>query len=141
MNLNYKFQLLREDQATQHFGERYGFLSVLDVSIVRDVAGLLGVEENAEYFDSEIISSISNALLSLQQIGVPVSQTDVNATTTWSSVLDAEGGILPIREYVRLKTRLLFDPPTQTALTEAIKSSILELEYRLNTLYDYEESK
>lgn len=42
-----------------------------------------------------------------------------------------------IKNYVYLKVKLVFDPPTSSFVVESIKQSISEYEWRINAAVDY----
>lgn len=41
-----------------------------------------------------------------------------------------------LKSYVHLKVKLLFDPPSSSALIEVINSQIKELEFRISVMVD-----
>lgn len=101
-------------------------------SILESIKKLLGIPEEYTQFDQDILMHINTAMLSLKQLGVgPEGGYAVsNASDTWRSFCGSKS-IEAVRSYVYLKVRLLFDPPTSSALIEAIKAQIAELEWRL----------
>ena len=42
-----------------------------------------------------------------------------------------------VRTYLYLKVRLIFDPPTNSAVVEIFNKNINEIEWRLNSEVDY----
>lgn len=104
-------------------------------SILTSIKKLLGITEEYDHFDADLIMHINSVFMILTQMGVGPS--DGFAITgkdeTWSSFLPESGPKLEaVKSYVYLKTRLLFDPPTASAVMEATKSMISEFEWRLN---------
>lgn len=102
-------------------------------SILQSVKKLLGIPEDYEHFDQDIIMHINSSLLSLRQIGIgPDGGYAVTGSAdTWQSVYGSYKNLEAVKTYVYLKVRLLFDPPTSQALIDAIKSQTAELEWRL----------
>ncbi len=55
-----------------------------------------------------------------------------NDETEWVSFLDNDLNLNPVKTYVYLRVRMLFDPPTTSYLMTSMKEQIQELEWRLN---------
>ena len=103
-------------------------------SILTSIKKLLGPEEEYEYFDKDIIIHINSALMVLTQLGVRPSDgffiTDSSAV--WTDFLGDTKKLEAVKTYVYLKVRLVFDPPSSSAVIESINRTISELEWRLN---------
>jgi len=71
--------------------------------------------------------------MSLNQLGVgPLEGYSISGIEEkWSDFLGAVTNVEAIKSYIYLKVRLLFDPPSNSFLVEAINNQILELEWRL----------
>lgn len=113
-------------------------------SILLSVKKILGIEPDYTHFDPDIIIHINTVLSVLHQLGVgehPYAITDSN--DMWSDFLGEENKQLnDVKTYVALRVRLIFDPPTSSAMMEAINQTIKELEWRINVTVDPgEESK
>lgn len=101
-------------------------------SILTSIKKLLGIPEEYEQFDSDLIIHINSVLFILNQMGVTPQFTISDASETWNDLLGDELiDYEAIKSYVHLKVKLLFDPPQSGAVAEAIKNMISELEYRL----------
>ena len=111
-------------------------------SILTSVKKLLGLTEEYTAFDTDLIMHINSVLMILNQMGVgpekPFSISD--ATATWSEFCQQRADIEAVRSYVALKVRMLFAPPQSSTVMEATKNLISELEWRLYTECDKEES-
>lgn len=105
-------------------------------SILTSIKKLLGVSEDYEQFDAEIIMHINTVFLNLTQLGVGPSTGFFirDSGDIWSDFVDIEkeATMNAIITYVYLKVKLLFDPPLSAAVIESIKNTIAELEWRLN---------
>ncbi len=105
-------------------------------SILTSIKKLLGLSEEYEQFDADIIMHINTVFMNLTQLGVgPASGfyiEDVDAT--WSDFVNTDKYIQlnAVKTYVYLKVKLLFDPPLSSAVIESINRTIAELEWRLN---------
>lgn len=107
-------------------------------SILTSIKKLLGIPEDYEHFDTDIIIHINSALATLPQLGVGPAQgfSIKDKTATWDSVLLGRTDVENIKSYIYLKVRMIFDPPTSSAVIEAFKSQIAELEWRINVAVD-----
>lgn len=95
---------------------------------------MLGINEEYEHFDTDIIIHINTIFMTLTQLGIgPVNGFIIkDKTTVWSDFLGDAIRAEATKSYVYLKVRLLFDPPANSFLVEAIKNQATELEWRLN---------
>lgn len=103
-------------------------------SILTSVKKLLGVGEEYTHFDDDIIMHINSVIFILTQIGIgPVEGFAITSKDqTWNDFLQGRINIESVKSYVYLKVRLLFDPPSNSFLVEAIERQISEYEWRLN---------
>ncbi|MCM1524019.1 MAG: hypothetical protein NC120_06135 [Ruminococcus sp.] len=100
-------------------------------SILVSVKKLLGIGEEYEHFDPDIIMHINSVILSLNQLGVGKEGFTVTGKNdTWSEFL-GDGSIEAVKSYVSLKVRTMFDPPVSSAVSEAVNANIRELEWRI----------
>ena len=103
-------------------------------SILTSIKKLLGIEENCEHFDTDIIIHINSVFINLTQIGVgpPDGFRITDKTTTWDEFIKDVQNLDSIKTYVYLKVKLIFDPPMSSIVIESINRLISELEWRLN---------
>lgn len=104
-------------------------------SILTSIKKLLGITENDESFDDDIVIYINSVFMTLTQFGVgPTTGFSISSkTSVWGDFLHGNKNLEAVKTYIYLKTRMLFDPPTNAALISAIDSTIKETEYRLIT--------
>lgn len=104
-------------------------------SILTTTKELSGVTATYDCFDKDLTMYINSVFLVLKQIGVGPKEGFVlkDASATWSDFIP-NNAILreAVKSYMGDKVRLRFDPPTSSALLEALKSNIAEAEVRLN---------
>ena len=107
-------------------------------SILTSIKKLLGITEEYENFDQDIIMHINSAFMILNQLGVgPKSGFSINnKSSTWDEFIPESSNLEAVKTYVHLKVKLMFDPPLSSTVIEAIKSQINELEWRLNVSVD-----
>lgn len=105
----------------------------MDESILTSIKKLLGIAEEYEHFDADIIIHINTFLTRLYQVGVGAKNFAIyDKTATWRDFLgDDEVRFQQAKSYVYIRTRLLFDPPQSGAANEAFKETMRELEWLL----------
>lgn len=103
-------------------------------SILTSIKKLLGIAEDYEHFDQDLIIHINSVLSVLTQLGVGPSEgfsiEDENAT--WDDFIPKDKRLSSIRSYVYMKVKLLFDPPLSSSVMESMNRMISEFEWRLN---------
>ena len=102
-------------------------------SILTSIKKLLGITEEYEHFDQDIIIHINSVFMILNQLGVGPSNgfSITDKTAVWSDFISEGANIESVKSYMYLKVRLLFDPPTTSAVMESMNRMICELEFRL----------
>ncbi len=106
-------------------------------SILVTIKKLLGMPREYTAFDMDLVVHINSVISILWQMGVGPSDGYMitGYDETWDQyVIDANSKlVMEVKTYIYQKVRLLFDPPSNAALMEALKGSINEFEYRLYT--------
>lgn len=101
-------------------------------SILTSIKKLLGIQEDYTHFDPELIIHINSVFVILNQLGVgpdePFSIED--ETSKWEDFLTNSKEIKMVESYMYLRVRLLFDPPNNSFLVNAIEKQISEFEFR-----------
>lgn len=109
---------------------------VIMESILTSIKLMLGIEADCTDFDMEIIPHINTVLMILNQVGI--GPTDVfsilSDQETWENFLGENYDIhyAAVKTYVYIKVKLVFDPPTNSAILAALQSNADMLEWRLN---------
>lgn len=108
-------------------------------SILTSIKKLLGPEEAYEHFDTDIITHINTAFMTLTRLGVGPKQgfRIEDSSAVWSDFLEDDIRLEGVKTYIYLKVKLVFDPPASSAVLQSIKESIAELEWRLNDIAEY----
>lgn len=103
-------------------------------SILTSIKKLLGIAEDYEHFDQDIIMHINTVLAILTQLGVgPATGFSIaDKSAMWKEFVSNKLYYEPVKTYVYLKVKLLFDPPQSSIVLEATNRMISELEFRLN---------
>lgn len=102
-------------------------------SILLTIKKMLGIAEEYHAFDLDIITVINGIFLTLNQLGVgPKLPYAITGTTeTWANFLgDQQPYLAGVRTYVYMRTRLAFDPPTNSFLVASFQDQCKEFEWR-----------
>lgn len=110
----------------------------MEDSILESVKKILGAQSMTDDFDDDIKMHINTTLMILRQLGIgPGTGFLIHGSQeTWSDFLGENESLLEaVKSYVAMKVRIIFDPPVGGAL-DALKTTIAELEWRLNVAVD-----
>lgn len=110
-------------------------------SILISVKGSLGIPENYECFDQQILFHLNSVMAILPQIGVgpPEGFIVEDETATWGDLIgdtSDKNKFLYVKSYVYLRVRLLFDPPSSSSAIDAMERQLRELEWRITVTHD-----
>ena len=108
-------------------------------SILISIKKLLGIPEGYRHFDPDIIAHINAVFMLLNQLGVGPKEGFVitDEYTTWDEFLPEDEVLREvIKAYVGVKVRLQFDPPTSSALLNAMEKMAAEYEWRINVFVE-----
>ena len=102
-------------------------------SILTSIKKLLGIAEDYPHFDSDLIMHINTVFMILHQMGVGTAEpfSIEDDTATWQDFLEDKKDLAAVKNYIALKVRLTFDPPTSSSHLQAINDAISEYEWRL----------
>ena len=103
-------------------------------SILNSIKKLLGITEEYTHFDNDLIMHINSVFMTLSQLGIGPSEgfAITGQYETWNDFVEEDQRLDAVKSYIYLKVRLLFDPPTSSAVLDAINRQISEFEWRLN---------
>lgn len=125
----------------EDWGNDYASIELNNNSILLDIKKFLGITPEYTYFDNDVITHTNTVLLILHQIGIgdkPFSIT--GETEKWTDFIGNDAYLELVKSYIYAKVRMIFDPPTVGALSEAMKNTIDELEWRISVTVDPESS-
>ena len=107
-------------------------------SILTSVKKMLGITEECEDFDADIIMHINTVFMVLTQLGVGPEDGFVieDDRDEWNDFLPKGQKLEMVKSYMYLKVRLLFDPPANGTVVQSMNQAISEFEWRLNVAVD-----
>ncbi len=104
-------------------------------SILKHIKKLLGPGELHNHFDTEIMTHINTAFMELEQMGVgPESGFSIeDESATWSEYIPkTDKNFEAVKTYIYLYVKLIFDPPLNASVMNALQQKMERLEWRLN---------
>lgn len=108
----------------------------MEDSILTTVKKLCGVANSYEAFDMDFLIHINSALSTLTQLGIgpPEGFQIEDATAKWVDFLGDVNRLNLVKSYVGLRVRLIFDPPSNPSVINAMQEQIREYEFRINVI-------
>ena len=102
-------------------------------SILDTIKNMLNIESDCDAFDIEIVTYINSALFTLSQLGIGPEEgfSITGPYEVWSDYIHPTTNLTAVKTFVKLKVQLLFDPPSNSFVVDAINKQIDELTWRL----------
>jgi hypothetical protein len=103
-------------------------------SILDDIKKLLGLDTEDTSFDTDIKIHINTSILSLSQMGIGPSNGFIvtSKEDIWDDFLGSNTiNLESVKSYIYLKTKLIFDTPSNSTTIDAFNKNISELEFRM----------
>lgn len=106
-------------------------------SILLSVKKSLGLPDDYTPFDPDVVMHINSAFFTLNQLGVGTASvfSIEDSESKWTDFVE-DAMIGSVRQYVFLKVRTLFDPPSNSITMEAFNSQLRELEWRMTVFVE-----
>lgn len=104
-------------------------------SILTSIKKMLGITEEYENFDADIIMHINSVFMILNQLGIGSEKCYriVDKFDIWTDFLpETDQNFEPVKSYIYLKVKILFDPPASSIVMESMNRMVNELEWRMN---------
>lgn len=111
-------------------------------SILKTIKKMIGGDTDSDDFDVDLITAINSAISTLYQLGVETLNSAGSAFSitseaeTWDDLIGDYKHIDMIKGYIYQRVRLMFDPPQNSFLVNAIQDQIKETEWRLTVAID-----
>lgn len=96
-------------------------------------AGILGITEEYEAFDAQLIVHINSAISTLTQLGVGPSDGYYisDDEDVWTDFIGDSKLLEHVKQYVVLSVKRVFDPPSNSFLVDIINKQLEELVWRI----------
>lgn len=115
--------------------------TVLEEKILSSIKKLLGLDDGVTVFDTDIVIHINTVFANLAQMGVGPRNAEgknigfkiSSGNEVWGDFTSNDILIENVKTYVYIKVKMVFDPPTSSALIDAYNAQAKELEWRLYT--------
>jgi len=106
--------------------------------VLTSVKKVLGIAEDYDHFDQDLVIHINTVFGILTQLGVgPENGFFITGSSeTWNQFLTNPVLLEMVKTYVCLKVRLIFDPPISSSMTDMFNKIANELEWRINVTVD-----
>ena len=103
-------------------------------SILDSIKKFIGVPSDYRIFDPDLILLINSEFSTLHQIGVGTSSAFKieDESSVWSDFSGDKDYIESVKELIGIRVKMIFDPPANSFVMEALKSKADELTWRLN---------
>lgn len=113
--------------------------TVLEEKILSSIKKLLGLNDSVTVFDNDIAIHINTVFANLSQMGVGPQDAEgknigfriSTGEEVWGDFTANDVFIENVKTYVYIKVKMIFDPPTSSALIDAYNAQAKELEWRL----------
>lgn len=115
----------------------------MEQSILKSVKKAVGIGDDDESFDLDILMHINTEFSTLNDMGVGPEEGFIveDDSAEWGDFLDADEEkvqLSRVKTAVILRTRLLFDPPNTSFVLDAMTKQLQEAEWRLNVKREHE---
>ena len=107
----------------------------MDDSILTSVKNDLGMTEEYEAYDEQIIGYINTVFVILYQMGIGPDHvfSIKDKTSTWNEFTEENSELDAVKTYMYQRVKMIFDPPQNSSHMDALKETSKELEWRLYT--------
>ena len=103
-------------------------------SILNTIKKLLGIDSDDDSFDVDIMAIVNSIIPALSQMGVGPKNGFIitSPEDEWEDYIkDSDINLEGVKTYLYLRTKLIFDPPSNSTVIESFNKSISELEWRM----------
>lgn len=106
--------------------------SINDESILDSIKALLGILDNDDTFNRDIVMHVNSVFSTLNQLGVgPEAGFHITGSNEkWEDFITNEKQ-LNVKTYIYIRVRLIFDPPQSSYVADLLKADAAEIEWRL----------
>ena len=110
----------------------------MEDSILTSIKLALGLPEEYDVFDPQLVMHINSAISVLTELGVgPESGFKITGKDeVWNDFLDDPNLLELCKTTTYLRVRLMFDPPANSFVVTSIEKQLSEYDWRINIMID-----
>ena len=109
-------------------------------SILISIRKQVGLNEDCDDFDADLIMHINSAFMTLKQLGVGPDEGYAIQDTSenWDDFINTDENpelktlLSAVKTFIYIKVKLIFDPPQSASVLEHMRQSLTEAEWRIN---------
>jgi hypothetical protein len=107
-------------------------MAKIEDSILLSVKKLIGYDEDYDAFDIDLIILINSYISQLVQMGIgPSNGYKIESKEDlWTDFIGESKVLEHVKEFIFIKTRIIFDPPVNSAVLSALKDVAEEAKWR-----------
>lgn len=112
----------------------------MEESILLTVKKMIGGADGSyDHFDNDLILHINTFLAVLDQLMADSNKPFriTGEDETWEDLGFSDDELGLIKDYIAIRTRLVFDPPSSSFVLDALKKTADELEFRILVSFDH----
>ena len=105
----------------------------MEEKILNSVKDMLGIHDKDAAFDNEVLVNINTVFSTLYQLGVGSNKhySVLTGEETWDEIFKEKDLIDMIKLYTYMKVRIVFDPPSNSSILQALTEQMKEIEWRI----------
>lgn len=105
----------------------------MDESILNNLKKYCGIDPAYDIFDRDVLMNANAVFFELHQLGAGPPNPFVlsNPSQTWSEFSSDPAVVSASEQYLYLKVRSVFDPPSTSFVIQSMEKTIAELEWRI----------
>lgn len=104
----------------------------MESNILKSVKKNLGLPDDYDVYDEDVLMAINTALSTITQLGVgPELGFEVQDISSWEDLLGGDFRLNSVRSFIYLKCRLLFDPPATSFGISSMEKNLEEMAWRI----------
>lgn len=104
-------------------------------SILDGIKRICSVDPSYTVFDDQFVLHINSVFMVLNQLGIGPDAGFMieDNSTTWDAFVGTDNNLNSVKTYMGLRVRMLFDPPQNSFVINAMNEQLQMFEWRLNT--------
>lgn len=106
----------------------------MDDVILETIKRMLGISDEDDAFDKELVVFINTAIMVIHEVGVGKDGFLISedGKEKWSDFIDSDKDLVGVQTFLYLKVRITFDPPQSSFVLDSMQKQADELLWRLN---------